>query len=336
MSLAVTFEDTDGITPTEPFPIDLVAIPDHAPRVEATPIDIGSAVTPSARIPLHARVGDDYGVARLLVEVSGASTEATRREVAIEASDRREFEQTIALEVSSLQPTLGRRLQVAVVAVDAESLDGANEGRSESHVFDVVAADELLARIAVRELNLRQRFEQIIREIEESVRRRDEIQRLGDQREQQVRVVRRLHVDGVIRSLRKNANETAGVAEEFRGIAAEMRNNRIAVIAKIERLEHAVLRPLVEVGAHEFPDVIERFEELRGTLGSSGAEDRLAVCGESLDRLLTRCREALNGMLKLEDFNELVGTLRSLMADQEKLLISTIRERRRKVLDLLK
>jgi hypothetical protein len=104
----------------------------------------------------------------------------------------------------------------------------------------------------------------------------------------------------------------------------------------LERIEQGVVLPLDQLAAVEFPDADRRLEQLREGVGAANRAEALREGIDSVDRLLARCDVVLQGMLKLESFNEVVSMLRTILTEQEKLNQQTREQRRKQVLDLLK
>lgn len=336
MPLKVTLRDQDGIESADPFPIDLFKVEDKAPEVKATLQGIGQAITRMATIPMQLSLTDDYGVAKLEFEFSSDTSGTKKEAITAERPDRLKYEGLISFDVLPLDLKPGQKLSLAVAASDADDLHGPHVGKSEQFRFEIVTPDELLARLATRELNLRQRFEQVIREIKDSRRELKEVRdQLADNTEKGTGV-RRLHVERSTAGLRKNANETATIAGGFRDVLAELKNNRVGNAALLERIEQGIVIPMDRLGVAEFPEIDQLLEQLRESIGKAQTAESLAPCEVAVDRLLTRCDEILKAMMKLESFNEAVAMLRSIINEHEKVEKKTKDLRKKSVTDLLK
>src|SRR5262249_59115248 len=103
-----------------------------------------------------------------------------------------------------------------------------------------------------------------------------------------------------------------------------------------ERVELGIVDPRGEVVARDCPEGDHRLEELRTALGTANSGTALTATLAAHDRLLLRANEILQGMLKLETFNEALAMLRGIISEQEALLEKTKEQRKRQVLDLLK
>src|SRR5690606_33207887 len=70
--------------------------------------------------------------------------------------------------VRPLELSVGQKLILTLFASDADDVTGPHESHGEVYSFSVVSAEELLAQLYDKEMNLRQRFEQIIAEVGET------------------------------------------------------------------------------------------------------------------------------------------------------------------------
>lgn len=333
LPLDVTLQDADGIELEPPLRIELLGQPDLPPRVEAALDGVGPGITKEARVPLRVRIEDDYGLASAAYRLQWKEGEA-RREPMADLSGK-DYEGTPALEIPPLGLEVGSKFTVTVVARDRRDQPEANEGASPPIALEVVSAEELLARLAARELNLRQRFEQVVRELEAT--RRD----LGEARERYIAGVEErpaslLLLDRVLEATRKSRHETAGVAVEYRAVLAELVHNRIQNSRLLERIEAGVVAPLEAVLAQEFQLLLRREEECRVRAAAAEADPGIDAADAAFGELLARCESLLKAMLKLENFNEAVALLRSVIADHERIMERTREERKRRVRELLK
>ncbi|QDU61121.1 hypothetical protein Pan216_19750 [Planctomycetes bacterium Pan216] len=345
LALRITYEDIDGIGPEETFPIDIISVPDEAPYVQASPEGIGTSVTPRARLPIRLSVKDDHGIADLAFRVRRGRSESASSEPTNEESASEEELVPIAMAepLSRKVRVLGvfdllerdlsanETLSLSVQATDGDLLTGPKTGTSETFPFRVVTAEDLLSLLSQRELALRQRFEQIIRELVEA---REGLEPLHDE-QSATPTRRRLHVERILHRLRKSENEVGGVLGDFREIALEIDNNRIESDALRQRLASGIIRPLDAMTGEDFPACKSVLASLRDAPEGDIAEP-LQVAEAHLDRLIRTARSILESMEKMESFNEVVALLKQILEDQEELTEKTRLERKKRVLDLLR
>ncbi len=370
-SLVFTLFDADGIKSREPIRFAVSALQDSPPEVAAQLDGIGSAITPRARIPFVGRASDDYGLRRIWFE----SAEESKKGVEIpfvdlpDAPAERKLDDA-ALDLAPLQLKIGSRIQLALKASDYCDLEQSpNVGSSEKWTLDLVTPEKLRTQLEARELSLRQRFESIIQETEET---RDLLTRIkskddgkssvdkkhgsekpadadkvnsrepGDAKESTAPTPERLNADRLLyaqRALvncRKNAQETADVANSFDDIRKQMVNNRIDNEEAKERLQKGVAEPLRRIASTMMPELERTLDRLQSALESNEFASTLADTAEKQTAaVLQAMQKALDKMLEMEDFNEAVELLRDVIESQDKLRKDVEQKRKQSLRDLL-
>lgn len=360
-TLLFTLYDADGIRSREPVRLALATVADEAPRLAVRLDGIGSAITPEARLPLVGQITDDYGIDRLWVEVSvdqGEQTACTLLNLPKHPSVH-DLE-NVALECRGLHFRPGQKLLVGAKASDLFDFQGkkANVGMTERWQLEVVTAEQLRSMLEARELVLRQRFEQILSEVTEtrdlllkvsfdpaadksSERRGAEPEdagkgaaggepgdapRGGEKAASPVEHLERqtLRVQQSLQNSRKNEHEIAGVADAFDDIRKQLVNNRIDTEELKLRIEGGICKPLREISGEMFPAFEKRLERLQENVGDPqrgpGDRDRAR---KQADDIILAMRHVLDRMIELEDFNEALEILRSIIKRQEQLDEST-------------
>ncbi len=272
--MRIELEDTDGITSVEPIRIVINGIVDQPPVIQTELRGIGSSITRKATIPVTGTITDDYGIAkaefqfRVDKEKEWRISPFRRPPVGTPKEHilrREESDNTERFEVLPLELKIGQRLTLSVFAQDGDNLNGPHATRGEEYVFQIVSDEELLSLLYVKEVNLRERFEKIISELEAvkkdliDHRGRAERPRLGP-REATTRkrspmpraaaaiwkatprvwaTCRQRFAVCAVRSLhqvRKNSVETASVEESFRGLLDELVNNAVHTQQMADRI----------------------------------------------------------------------------------------------------
>ncbi|MSR56143.1 MAG: hypothetical protein EXS05_00480 [Planctomycetaceae bacterium] len=370
--LRVTLHDDDDVMSAEPVRLTINSIADEPPQIETRLKGIGTSITRQATIPVVGEiqdvqdgskrygVTDDYGIAEARFEYKLENTRTESKEngyqpapFASRPEGRKQFPVDEKFAVLSLDLTVGVKLTLKIVAADADVLTGPHLASGQPYNFQVVSDDELLALIAVKELNLRRRFEQILDEVKDTRKdlllgrtRLDEVRELRNQipagRENEVReqlaaldLALSTSVERAINGIRKNANETQSIEEEFRDIRDELENNAVPdVRSMLDRIDDGIVRPLHSVNTHDYNDVDDALMLLRKAL-----EDREGVLSrfeEPVDRLnltVEHLEAVLAQMLKLESFNEALQLLRDIIKTQEDLQEKTRQERKKKLIE---
>lgn len=360
-TLLFTLFDTDGIQSREPVRLALATIADQPPEVLAELRGIGTAITPEATLPVVGRIVDDYGIARAWFET--IVDQASPEEQLIAESDGNPTEQPLdeAFDARPLGLSPGQKLIFGVKANDRFDLDsGPNEGASQRWLLDVVTADQLRAMLEARELVLRQRFETIIADVtntRDSILRvdfgqqdepgadpaegaepgdTDETDDLGESAETRRLGMNKLRVQRALQNSRKSAHETAATADSFDDIRLQLINNRIDTEELKQRLAKGITEPLRNVADEMFPDLERRLDALLDTVTDeqAGPGNRRAAI-EQCNLILTKLNLVLSRMLELEDFNEVIELLRSIIRQQEDLREQTEKRHKQQLRDLL-
>jgi hypothetical protein len=367
-TLLITMHDADGVENRDPFRLPLSVLPDEAPELSVQLRGIGSAVTPQATIPLAGRVSDDYGLEEVWFDYQIDDGETERRPLRTQPDGMDELPMTERFDLTEADPQTrrprvalkaGQKLTLAVKASDAYDLgEEPHIGGSQRFLLDVVTPSELRALLEKRELGLRQRFEQIyermvgVRELldridlaaaaadaddtasEAGEGAADDAARAAGGRVQERD---RARIGGAQQSTTQLSFETAGVAEGFDDIVAELINNRVDTEELKQRLEQGISEPLKEVSGELLPRFEERLAELLRAYetDAASAAEPLAAAKSEADAALEAMKAVLDRMLELESYNELVELLRGIVADQEQIKQRTQEQQREKLRGLL-
>lgn len=171
--LQITLTDTDDIRGSESSKLAINSIEDKIPEFDVQLRGIASSITRKAIIPVTGVVRDDYGIVQSHFFYKIDAADAQPRSFPISPKGKKLFE----LKQSDNQPWLrfdvlplelkpGQKLSVAVQAADGDTVSGPHIATSENYNFVIVTEEELLSQLYARELNLRQRLEQIITEVQ--------------------------------------------------------------------------------------------------------------------------------------------------------------------------
>jgi len=374
-TLAFTLHDTDGIHNRKPFVVSISATPDEPPLMAIRLQGIGSAITPQARLPLVGTIEDDYGVdkASFYYEIDGGDPQLLpfgtapklRTEIPVEES----------FEVRDLELKPGQKFAFSAQATDSYHLyegDEPHTSIAERFQLDVVTPEALRAMLESRELNLRQRFEQVLVEVNDT---RESLARLsvgekpapdkgddkaaadgaadeakkaddgskdaGDAKDDAAGKddslgTSKLIVERARQNGEKNAQETLGVAEAFDGIRDELVNNRVDTEELKIRLKDQIADPLKVIGTQMFPEFEQRLKTLQDQLADptqAAAARKEAVV--QCDAILVAMEAVRDKMMELESFNEAVELLRGIKKDEEELQIQSRKRQKEKLKDLL-
>ena len=150
------------------------------------------------------------------------------------------------------------------------------------------------------------------------------------------RALLRLTMERALQNGERAQDETLGLSQAFEEILLELTNNRLDTEELRVRLQEGIAYPLKECGEKSFPVFEEQMrlllqEEEQGSASMEGVTSAV----DQLDAILTQLRQVLSKMKELEDFNEILDMLRSIMSEQDSIGEETEKRRKQKVLDLL-
>lgn len=350
-------EDEDEIVSTDPARLTINGRLDQPPMVEVRRRGISDVITRKAVIPVEGKINDDYGVDKARFEFrvddetdwrprSFRNAPADRIETfTLQRDDKTQWEQ---FEVLPLDLKIGQQLTLSVVAEDADNLNGPHETRSEQYVFKIVSNEDLLSLLYSREVNLRRRFEQIIREVEQT---RDDLAIQASRSATKPTDDSDSTTNGggglgqspaavAVRSqaaIRKNANETLSLEQSFGEILEELVNNAVHTRQMVDRIKDLIVKPMAEVNQKDYPKVDEaigafRIKTEQKQNGTAAAEE----CVRSCDVLIAKMKRVLAEIEDLAEFHEALKDLKNIIDAQQKVSEETKALQKQKLIDSLK
>lgn len=361
--LQIDLHDGDDIYSAEPSLLTINGTPDQPPVVDVERRGVRDLITRMAEIPVAGTLEDDYGLATAWFGYRLEGDEEFRRlELSRPPNGQAEFrlgpeegERVERFRVLPLDLRVGQQLELTVFARDRDNLNGPHTSHGEVYSFRIVTAEELLAALYDKELNLRRRFEQIQSEVrairedlllhrrryEEGARLREDPpvgEELSDWQEQlrQISVAVSASADRNLHLIRKSHTESRSVEIGFDEIRAEMVNNRVDTPTALQRIDFGVLRPLRRINDRDFPD-IDQYLGLFRLANEQNADPRGAIdrAVTAIDDLLARMDRVLAEMEQRKEFNEVVRMLQDILKEQEELRDRTQEEQERNLFDFL-
>ncbi|MFO1092016.1 MAG: hypothetical protein U0992_01700 [Planctomycetaceae bacterium] len=362
-TLQIYLEDADEIVTADPVLLTLHGVADEPPIVETRRSGVGSSVTRLAEIPIVGRIRDDYGVAeaRFEYQVDGAP-DSTPRALSTGPAGQKDFTLGESLpehrERFTLQPLdlkVDQQLTLTIAADDGDNLNGPHTSRGEAFTFTIVTPEELLTQLYDKELNLRLRFEQIRREVQEvrddlaaHLKQHQERVRLAtesaapverDKRQEEIRRLGLAITASAERSLQaigKTSSECRAVEIGFTDIREEMVNNRVDSSLKLERIDRRILAPLHAINEESYPELHQRLG-LFGLANANQADPSSAIANSitSAEGLILRMDAVLANMREREDFDEMIKMLQGIEKRLKQNRDQTQQERERQLFDNL-
>ncbi|MGD9723403.1 MAG: hypothetical protein AB7O59_18925 [Pirellulales bacterium] len=371
--LLFTLHDADGIRSLEGVRLAIAAVADEPPQVNVQLRGIGTAITPSARLPAAGEVADDYGVAKIWFDYHAGDKPAQQRPFAAPVDGQEKLAVDDALEVGELALEPKQKFHIAVAAADGCTLgSGPNQGASQRYVLDVVTPEQLRSMLEARELMLRRRFETIVQEFTDSRNLLAEIDFAaqaplppdkGDAKAAADDTARpspdpaagpaaaaspnpdeaaaRFSPQGVqatrvAQNVDRSAHEIVSLAQAFDEIREEMINNRVDTEELKIRLKDGVADPLKRVVAERFGELQKELQALVEQVGKPAEASATKTAAlVRMDAILVEMKQILDKMLELETFNEVLDMLRGIIEEQEKVSDETKQKQKDKLRDLL-
>jgi hypothetical protein len=324
---------------------------DSIPEVDTQLLGIGSAITPQAVLPISGRITDDHAIAAVKLELARSDDRLLK--IDLQLSGGETVEQQVDLNTLAEQQGFllepGEAVGLVVTAQDYFDLNGQQHiGRGQPQLLSVVTEDQLLVLLDRQELELRQRLERIMTELEEL---REVLQQLATSQDlvssgmvasvsqedddQQQRMLVFWAQQSVLQG-DKSEQELVGVADRVENIRQQLENNRIDSYDRQARLREKVFSPLTSLLEAEYSVLSQKLLETQSSTMSGNGSQAAKSAIIALDAVLVKLESIRDNMLDIESFNEIIDLVRGLLEDQNELLEETETAQKQSILDLLK
>jgi hypothetical protein len=350
---------------------------DSVPEVSSRLDGIGLAVTPNAIIPIVGSVTDDHGVQEVLIELARNEDEPLKLPLEITGDDKLDAKIDLAQLAEEGRFKLAPKMTLGLVvsARDRYDLQGQQHiGLGQPQQLAVVTANELGIILDRQELELRQRLELIISEIQQL---RDALQetaaslsqsgsaslRTGERGRNfisaqetkdstgsnpppsqtppdaaaQLRRIAALRAQQAVLQGDKSQQELASIGLRVENVRKQLINNRTDTIDRQVRLQEKVHQPLTILLAGDYEKLRSQllgFQTAAMSDAGGGTQARSAV--EATDQVLIALEAIKANMLDMESFTEILDLVQGLLDDQEKILSETEKQQKQRILDQFK
>ena len=340
---------------------------DTVPEVNSLLDGIGIAITPDAILPIRGTVVDDNAIGQTNLEI--AFNESEPALVPLQLTSNGELQSDVDLQELqtrrgfSIQPEM--TLGMVVTARDFYDLNGlSHEGRGQPQQLSVVTADQLLVILDRQELELRQRLELIMIELEQLDEALQSVkqtlreaapdgtaggsERLGlvalqvgnavdaDEEALQQRRMVILKVQQSVLQSDKSEQELLGIVDRVDNLRKQLINNRVDSYDRQERLQSKVFEPLTDLLRNEYRSLSKSLGELQSASMSGRGSDEAERALVALRKVLEMLESVKANMLDIESYNEIIDLVRSLLDDQDRLLEQSEKQQKSRIFDLLK
>jgi hypothetical protein len=322
--------DADGWNDRRPIRFTFKIVPDRPPGVELKAAGVGEFVTPQAELALELNIADAYGLASAALILQKGEEQPLPLALDGFVAGQREYRATPALPLDPFALAPGLRVRIWAEAADDDPY-GPNVGRAPGLELRVLTAEEFLAEMGRRELELRREFERL----------------LGEQRVMKDAVDRllpALPASGPpataaaqqLASLGRRQIALAGrctsIRRQFEQILAEMVTSKVARTGDERRITDRIAAPLGALAQESIPLAAEQLAALR----SGTSQPREAVAATQAE-ILRQMKSILANMLEWEGYREAVALLQEIIAQQKDVRQATLKAMERQleaILDL--
>ena len=287
LSLQIFVVDTDGVLSAQPHVVNIEIIKDQPPKIIASLVGIGSAITPQAIVPVNGSVSDDYGLGQTWIEVHDKQRPPLTQQVEVLSTGQMNVAVDFRDQAQSTEnpwplPTApGSQISLVVKALDNFNLrPEPNQSAGDIYQLDIVTANQLVRILEKAEAAERRRLEQVVRELGdakdflvranssengnsnaglepgEQVPPHDSDQTKSEKDASTSSTaaaiaeleLRLLFSQRAAMQIEKSAGEIAGTAAAFEHIRLQLLNNRLDAQDRDERLKRRIVAPLSEIG----------------------------------------------------------------------------------------
>ena len=352
-NLRFFLHDDDDVMSASPETLSVQGIPDAPPLVVAQMNGVGNAVTRLARIPVSGRIRDDYGLQSAGFEflVDDESTwrpRPFRRVPTTHATDfdlqRSDDEPFEIFDLQPLELSEGQTLTLSVVASDDNQMLTPAVTRSEPLLFRIVSNEEVLSLLYTREISLRNRFEEVIAQLEQI---RNDLQFQTD-------VARRVDAAGAAASLedraslntsatrsgnnvRRQTNELNSIVEGFEQIVQQLENNAIPPQQQAEEMRATIVRPLQNVSGEMMATADRAVSAFRvAALDAQPTETLVIRSSEKVSDVIASLKLILDSVRDMAEFHELLKEGKAIEDKLEQLMQNMKDLQKRELLQKLK
>ena len=349
-TLRFFLHDEDDVMSVSPETLRVQGVPDKPPVVVAQMTGIDNAITRLAKVPVAGRIRDDYGLKSTGFEflVDDESTWRPRpfrlaskmgtTDFELQRSETEPFE---VFDVQSLELSEGQTLTLSVVAADSNVFPGPGFTRSDPLLFRVVSIEELLSLLYTREISLRGRFEEIIRQLEEvetdlqfhqDVATR--VDQKGDSSTSEDRASLNTCASRSGNSLRRQTNELNAVIEGFEEVVKQLVNNAVPPQQLAENMRTTIVEPL-KVASGEMMTSADRAVSAFRVAAQSGQkmDEIVRLSRTEVASVITSLKLILENVRDMAEFHEALRDLKAILDEQQKNLEQTRKLQKNQLID---
>ena len=327
---AVTFEyeltSQSGGLASKPYFLTIGILNDRPPRLTLRSSGVGRRITPVARIPLNIRAMDDFGVAKLALELELAKSVEQKIETTNHAPVEENFaesgqklsgdiERDTTLELAEFKLVPGAGVRIRSTASDACVL-GTQSAESRWLSFQVVSADELFYDILTRQ---REQRAKLVKALEVSKGQLDSLRKLNSTAE----------ANAIVRVHQGVARQVWQVAGQLNASLQEMTLNDLGNPTARQLLEKGIIKPLFEMHTTTMTEIRTKLEALAAD--SSLSEEHREAATTAQTQGVEQLQRILDQMSQWESFVDVVNQLRQIITSEEQIRETTEKSQKEQI-----
>ena len=343
LSASFSLLDEDNLKSRKDASFAFSILPDAVPSPALAAKGMGVACTVDAIIPISGTITDDYGVsfARFAYTITRRGEKLTGTIPIADWPDRPlDVKVNTTFEPVKADVLLDDSISLCIETGDGYDLPeerNPNVAQTPTTTLEIVTPQRMRTILEATELNLRRHFETVFDEVKTT---RDLFNSISIQKEEQKKesegegdsaaastpavpvAVRLLHADRAVQNARKNMQEFLAEAESFEDLVDQMVNNHIDTPEWKSRLHDGIAVPLTKIANESFTELEKRLIKFRTAMESddwSALPGLKTTAATQFESVVVQLDAVLAKMLQMEDFNEAIEELRSIIKKQEKM-----------------
>ena len=343
LSASFSLLDEDNLKSRKDASFAFSILPDAVPSPALAAKGMGVACTVDAIIPISGTITDDYGVsfARFAYTITRRGEKLTGTIPIADWADRPlDVKVNTTFEPVKADVLLDDSISLCIETGDGYDLPeerNPNVAQTPTTTLEIVTPQRMRTILEATELNLRRHFETVFDEVKTT---RDLFNSISIQKDEQKKesdgegdsaaastpavpvAVRLLHADRAVQNARKNMQEFLAEAESFEDLVDQMVNNHIDTPEWKSRLHDGIAVPLTKIANESFTELEKRLIKFRAAMESddwSALPGLKTAAATQFESVVVQLDAVLAKMLQMEDFNEAIEELRSIIKKQEKM-----------------
>jgi hypothetical protein len=297
-------------------------------------------------VPFECFIKDEFAITDVQIshqwkheEDTGSAGEGKAAVAAVKESlGERTMRFDDVLDLQPLKIAPGSGLSFAIEATDNNNISGPGVGKSTVFLLRVVTEEELWADLVRRQVEQRQDFERLHKNLETYITDCQALQ-AATREAAELSTEQRQDLLKLQKDHKLLATNIGNVAGRLLLIVDEIQNNRLEDPKKSpiqQKLLDNVVGPMQQLSGEEVPQIVRQLDETRSK--SAESEPRNTALGDAIarqQRAAESMKQILGSMVEAEGYQEAVQLLYDALKTQEAVRALTVKERERLIQAIL-